>query len=60
MERETHLVKRYGPVRLYDTATLKYVDIAELRALAAAGREVTVLDAKTEADITDSILRLAQ
>jgi polyhydroxyalkanoate synthesis regulator protein len=53
-----HLVKRYSLARLYDTTTLSYVDVAQLRAFAQAGDDVTVLDAKTGEDITAAFLRI--
>lgn len=54
-----YIVKRYSLARLYDTTTLAYVDVAQLRALVHAGEDVTVLDAKSGEDITTSFLRLA-
>jgi polyhydroxyalkanoate synthesis regulator protein len=53
-----HIVKRYSLARLYDTTTLAYVDVAQLRALVHAGEDVTVLDAQSGEDITTSFLRL--
>jgi polyhydroxyalkanoate synthesis regulator protein len=55
-----HPVKRYCLARLYDTATQTYVDVAQLRALIHAGTPVTVKDAKTGEDITETLLRLGQ
>jgi polyhydroxyalkanoate synthesis regulator protein len=56
--RRRHVVKRYSLARLYDTTTLSYVDVAQLRALVRAGEDVTVLDARTGKDITVAFLRL--
>jgi polyhydroxyalkanoate synthesis regulator protein len=56
--RPWHLVKRYTLARLYDTTTHSYVDVAQLRALVQAGEEVTVVDAKTQRDITSEFLRV--
>ena len=53
-----HLVKRYSLARVYDTTTHSYVDVAQLRALVQAGEEVTVVDAKTQKDITSEFLRI--
>jgi polyhydroxyalkanoate synthesis regulator protein len=53
-----HLIKRYSMARLYDTTTASYVDVAQLRALVRSGEDVTVLDAKTQEDITASFLRI--
>jgi polyhydroxyalkanoate synthesis regulator protein len=55
---ERHVVKRYSVGRFYDTSTLSYVDVAQLRALIRAGAEVVVLDAKSGKDITATALRL--
>jgi polyhydroxyalkanoate synthesis regulator protein len=57
--KRRHLVKRYALARLYDTTTACYVDVAQLRALVQAGDEVTVLDAKTQKDITSEFLRIS-
>jgi polyhydroxyalkanoate synthesis regulator protein len=51
-ERQRHIVKRYAASRLYDTATLSYVTVPQLRALATKGAEVLVREAETGADIT--------
>ena len=53
-----HLIKRYSMARLYDTTTASYVDVAQLLALVRSGEGVTVLDAKTQEDITAGFLRI--
>jgi len=55
-----HIVKRYSLARLYDTTTLTYVDVAQLRALIRMGEEVIVLDANSGEDITATFLRIAR
>ena len=56
-DRKRHLIKRYSLARLYDTTTLAYVDVAQLRALWRSGADVTVVDAGTGEDITERFLR---
>jgi polyhydroxyalkanoate synthesis regulator protein len=53
-----HIVKRYAGARLYDTSTLSYVTVEQLRALLLADAEVTVYDAGDGTDITQSILAI--
>ncbi len=50
------LVKRYGGGRLYDTAQLRYVSVAQLRGWVAAGVAFAVIDAETGADVTRVLL----
>ena len=50
------LVKRYAQARLYDPAAGRYVTLAQLRAWAASGMAVTVIEAETGADITRVLL----
>lgn len=51
-----HLVKKYGNRRLYATATSTYITLEDIERMVRAGEEFVVIDAKTEADITGSIL----
>ncbi len=53
-----HVVKRYAGARLYDTSTLSYVTVDQLRHMLRTDADVAVYDAKTGADITRSILTL--
>ncbi len=46
------IVKKYGNRRLYDTEASRYITIGELTERIQRGAEVTVLDAKTGADLT--------
>ncbi len=54
----THSVKRYAGSRLYDTTTLAYVTVAQVRALLRSDTEVVIFDAEDGADITRSVLAL--
>ncbi len=50
------IVKKYPNRRLYDTAVSKYVALDDIRRLVVDGIPLKVIDAKTETDITRSIL----
>jgi polyhydroxyalkanoate synthesis regulator protein len=50
------VVKRYGDRRLYDVAQARYVTTDDLLAWRAMSRRFIVLDARTEEDITASVL----
>ncbi len=50
------LVKKYANRRLYDTEASCYITNAELAARVRAGRDVRVLDAKTDEDLTQPTL----
>jgi len=49
-------IKKYGNRRLYDTAESRYVTLEELATKVRAGTDVTVVDAKTGADLTQATL----
>ena len=49
-------VKKYANRRLYNTATSSYVTLENLAAMARAGTDFVVVDAKTGEDITRSVL----
>jgi polyhydroxyalkanoate synthesis regulator protein len=51
------LVKRYAENRLFDTTHAQYVAVQDLRNWQARGVFFMVVDAKTGADVTQSILR---
>jgi polyhydroxyalkanoate synthesis regulator protein len=53
-----HVVKRYAGARLYDTSTLFYVTVDQLRSLLQTDAKVAIYDAKSGADITRSVLTL--
>jgi polyhydroxyalkanoate synthesis regulator protein len=53
---EPMLIKRYAGRRLYNTATLTYATLGELRAIADRGQALIVRDAPSGDDITWEIL----
>lgn len=50
------IVKKYTNRRLYDTAESRYITLDELAAKIKAGADVTVVDAKTDEDLTAATL----
>lgn len=53
----THrLIKKYPNRRLYDTEASKYITLADLKDLVAAGVSVKVVDSGSNEDITRSIM----
>ena len=50
------LIKKYPNRRLYDTDTSSYVTLAQVKDLVVQGEAILVRDAKTEEDLTRSIL----
>ncbi len=54
----THIVKRYAGARLYDTTTLTYATVGQLRALLRTEADVIIFNAEDGADITRSVLAL--
>ncbi len=55
-ERPPVIVKKYANRRLYNTETSSYITLEHLAQLTREGREFKVLDAKTDEDITHSVL----
>jgi polyhydroxyalkanoate synthesis repressor PhaR len=53
---ETITIKKYANRRLYDTSTSAYVTLDHLSALVREGRDFIVLDARTNEDLTRSVL----
>jgi polyhydroxyalkanoate synthesis repressor PhaR len=53
---EPRVLKKYPNRRLYDTATSRYVTLEDVRRLVLDGAEFLVRDAKTDEDITRSVL----
>lgn len=49
-------IKKYPNRRLYDTQTSSYITLADVKALVLAHEEFLVVDAKSEEDLTRSIL----
>jgi polyhydroxyalkanoate synthesis repressor PhaR len=56
MSDETRLIKKYPNRRLYDTATSSYITLADVKQLVLDHVDFKVVDAKTEEDLTRSIL----
>ena len=55
-ERPPVVVKKYANRRLYNTETSSYITLDHLAQLTREGREFQVLDARSEEDITHSVL----
>lgn len=53
---EPRIIKKYPNRRLYDTVESRYITLADIRRLVIERIEFTVIDKKTQADITRSIL----
>ncbi len=56
MASETRLIKKYPNRRLYDTATSSYITLADVKQLVLDNIVFKVVDAKSEQDLTRSIL----
>jgi len=50
------LIKKYGNRRLYDTESSRYITLEDLSQIVKAGRDVRVVDAKTNKDLTKTVL----
>lgn len=50
------IIKKYANRRLYNTESSSYITLEHLAAMTREGREFKVVDAKTDEDITHSIL----
>lgn len=50
------VIKKYGNRRLYDTERSGYITLADLEEMVRAGRDVRVVDAKTNEDLTKLVL----
>jgi len=53
---EPRVVKKYPNRRLYDTVESRYITLADIRRLVIERVEFVVIDKKSQADITRSIL----
>ena len=53
---EHHIIKKYPNRRLYDTQTSTYITLADVKQMVLAHGTFTVLDAKSNDDLTRSIL----
>lgn len=56
MTEELRLIKKYPNRRLYDTATSSYITLADVKQLVLDQVSFKVVDAKSEEDLTRSIL----
>jgi polyhydroxyalkanoate synthesis repressor PhaR len=56
MPESIRLIKKYPNRRLYDTKTSTYITLADVKKLVLQGEEFQVVDAKTNEDLTRSIL----
>jgi polyhydroxyalkanoate synthesis repressor PhaR len=52
----TRIIKKYPNRRLYDTETSNYITLAEVKSLVLANVDFRVVDAKSQDDLTRSIL----
>ena len=50
------IIKKYGNRRLYSTESSSYVTLTELEEVIKSGREIQVLDSKSNEDLTAQIL----
>ena len=55
-ENDAILIRKYANRRLYNTATGDFVTLEDLRRFVTEGQAFIVIDAKTDQDITSSIL----
>lgn len=53
---DIRVIKKYPNRRLYDTAISSYITLADVKRLVLDGVDFEVIDAKTKADLTRSIL----
>lgn len=56
MAPTTRLIKKYPNRRLYDTQTSAYITLADIKQLVLDGESFQVQDAKTQENLTRSIL----
>ena len=56
MPEQSRLIKKYPNRRLYDTRTSSYITLADVKELVLNHEEFQVVDAKTNEDLTRSIL----
>ncbi len=53
---ELRIIKKYQNRRLYDTATSTYIILEDIKQMVMDGDVIKVIDVKTEADVTRSVL----
>lgn len=56
MSVEKRVIKKYPNRRLYDTATSSYITLGDVKQLVLDSVDIQVVDAKTQEDITRSVL----
>ncbi|MEL0070813.1 MAG: polyhydroxyalkanoate synthesis repressor PhaR, partial [Betaproteobacteria bacterium] len=56
MVSKERLIKKYPNRRLYDTATSTYITLSDVKQLVLENSHFKVIDAKTNEDLTRSIL----
>ena len=56
MKPNVVVIKKYGNRRLYDTAGSRYVNLDDIARFVREGKDVQVVDAATEKDLTRLIL----
>jgi polyhydroxyalkanoate synthesis repressor PhaR len=56
MASEVRMIKKYPNRRLYDTANSGYITLADVKQMVLAGIDFKVVDAKTNDDLTRTIL----
>lgn len=56
MSGEKRVIKKYPNRRLYDTATSSYITLGDVKQLVLDHVDLQVVDAKTQDDITRSVL----
>ena len=56
MANASRLIKKYPNRRLYDTQTSAYITLADVKQLVLDSEDFRVIDAKSEDDLTRSIL----
>ncbi len=56
MANASRLIKKYPNRRLYDTRTSAYITLADVKQLVLENEDFRVIDAKSEVDLTRSIL----
>ncbi|MDE1981802.1 MAG: polyhydroxyalkanoate synthesis repressor PhaR [Betaproteobacteria bacterium] len=56
MSKPVRLIKKYPNRRLYDTETSSYITLSEVKQLVLGHQDFQVVDAKTNQDLTRSIL----
>lgn len=54
--KDVRTIKKYPNRRLYDTAISSYITLADVKNLVLDGVEFEVIDAKTKADLTRTVL----